>query len=460
MKSGRFSLGNWLLSGLMAVGLPVLSLAQTAQWVNVSGTTSQSGSVLILTGGATTAKAQVTNIAVTPGTQYTLTGQVMNSTGNSWTYIGVDNAGVVTEQGRNTTSYTAITPIVFTATGSTVSVYGSFWQGQTGTGYVENVALNGVAILSGSSGGGGGTGGGGGGTGNCAGTYTLCDDFNGTALNTSLWYFVQKNWGGQVSGSTSYNGGVLPANVSVSGGNLHLVGHGNLYTGPLLGINKDGSTRTDGTKVGAGIASLGYFGSGTYEVRMKVLPDFGAVSTMWTFNYQEFAPGTPEYIANNGTGDVWVSNHEIDVEMPGRPGAADTGISFNWALFNTWIGERDSPSEYTTGYTNTGINNADGNFHIYKFIWHTGSNPNHSDGSVQFYVYGVLNRTATGTAAHVPWKEGRLWLADWFANSWAGTANFDTAEMTVDYVRFTASNDPNDTVAAETYPCDGLVGCQ
>lgn len=590
------SIRTCMRGALLATLLSAPLWAQAAQWVNVSGTTVQNGTVLELTGGPITAKAQVTNIAVTPGQQYTLTGQVRNSTSNSWTYIGVNNAGVITEQGRNTTSYTDITPITFVATANTVSVYGSFWQGQSGTGYVQNAALNGVAILDGSSGGGGtgggsggsgtyswvnasgltavnagvleltgsaqtaraemvdvavtpgtvytvtgniwnttgytyigvvngtqvfeqggnattataispitftatgntirvygsywknqtgkgfvaavklngvellgsgsgsgggGTGGGGGTSGNCVGSYTLCDDFDGTSLNTNLWYKVRKNWGGQINGtSTSYNGGVLPENVSVSGGNLYLEGHGDLYTGSLKGINKDGTTRADGKKVGGGIASRSYLGSGMYEVRMKVLPHFGAVSTIWTFHYQEFGQGTQQYNANGGTGEFWVSNHEIDIEMPGRPAAAASNISFNYALFNTWIGERDSPQEYTTGYTDTGINNADGNFHVYKIEWRTGSAANRSDSYVKFYIDGVLKRTSTGPATHVPWKKGRLWLANWFARDWAGTANFDTASMVVDYVRFTAVNDPNDVTEQETYPCEGLVGCQ
>lgn len=561
--------------------------AHAAQWAHVSGTTTQNGAVLELTGGPVTSKAQVTNIAVTPGQQYTLTGQVRNSTSAAWTYIGVNNAGVVTEQGRNTTTYASITPVTFVATTNTVSVYGSFWQGQSGTGYVQNVALNGVAILDGSTGGGGdgpsgtynwinvsgltavnnsvleltgssqralaelqnvavtpgtlytvtanfrntagytyigvvngsqiierggnqtsstaispisfvaagstiriygsywqnqtgkgflsnvnlngvalvdgdgGGGDGGGGTGNCAGTYTFCDDFDGTSLNPALWYKVRKNWGGQINGTaTSYNGGVLPENVSVGGGYLYLEGHGDHYTGPLLGINKNGTTRADGKKVGAAIASTEYFGSGTYEVRMKVLPHFGAVSTIWTFHYQEHDEGSPEYVANNGSGDYWISNHEIDIEMPGRPAAPASNISFNYALFNTWRGERESPAEYVTGYTNTGINNADGNFHVYKFEWRTGSAPNRNDSYVRFYVDGVLKRTLTGNAAFVPFKKGRLWLANWFARDWAGVANFDTSAMVVDYVRFTAANDPNDVSVAESYPCDGLVGCQ
>lgn len=589
MQSMRRSMRQ-LARGALALALLTTALwADAAQWVNVSGTTTVSNNVLQLTGGTVTAKAQVTNIAVTPGQQYTLTGQIKNSTGSVWTYIGLNNAGVITERGSNSASYVNMTPIVFTATASTVSVYGSFWQGQSGTGYVQNVELNGVSILTGTPGGGGDPGDGGayswthvsglttvngttleltgsaataraefvnvavtpgsvytvtgnvwnttgytyigvvngtqnfeqggaatsstaitpitftaagstirvygsywqgqtgkgfvnnvklndvallggggdpgggdpgGGTGNCAGTYTLCDDFDGTTLNSNLWYKLRKNWGGQIDANTSFNGGVLPENVAVSNGYLYLEGHGDLYTGPLKGINKNGTTRADGKKVGGGIASKAYLGSGTYEVRMKVLPHFGAVSTIWTFHYREYPSGTPEYVANSGSGGLWVSNHEIDIELPGRPAAAATNISFNYALFNTWLGERESPVEYTTGYTNTGLNNADGNFHVYKFEWRTGSAANRSDSYVKFYVDGVLKRTSTGLAAHVPYKKGRLWLANWFARNWAGSANFDTAHMIVDYVRFTAANDPNDVTQAESYPCDGLVGCQ
>ena len=91
----------------------------------------------------------------------------------------------------------------------------------------------------------------------------------------------------------------------------------------MKGINKDRSLRADGKRVGGAIATKDYFGSGSYEVRMKVLPKFGVSSAIWTFHYQEYYPGHPEYVAKPvGAPDYYASNHEIDIEMPGRPGAA------------------------------------------------------------------------------------------------------------------------------------------
>src|SRR5690606_5767777 len=128
-----------------------------------------------------------------------------------------------------------------------------------------------------------------------------------------------------------------------------------------------------GKRVGAAIATKEYFASGRYEVHMKVAPEFGACTAMWTFHYQEYYPGDPEYKEKHvGGGDYYAINHEIDIEFPGRPGPAHQGFSFEKALFNTWIGENED--EYTTNYVDLGFSVADGRFRTYRFDWHTGGN--------------------------------------------------------------------------------------
>src|SRR5690606_13413906 len=106
--------------------------------------------------------------------------------------------------------------------------------------------------------------------------------------------------------------------------------HGDLYEGPVMGINKDGSIRTDGKRVGAAIATAYYFGSGRYEVRMKVPPELGVCTAIWTFHYQEFYPGDPQYREKPvGGKDYYAINHEIDMEFPGRPGPAHENYGFD-----------------------------------------------------------------------------------------------------------------------------------
>lgn len=436
-NSGKF------VKVILAFGLIVATNCYASQWVNESGATTQIGDELELVGDWNDITRAEIELAVVPGQKYTLRGKVKNSRAGLKTYIGVLNGTENTEHYKDEATYRNIAPITFTAQGESIIVYASVWRYQNpGTGFVKNVTL-GSPILELPTYNSNNTGGG---VGNCAGNYTVCDDFDGSQVDSSKWYVLRKQWGGN-----NANGGVVEDNVDVSNGNLLLTGLGNNYNGAVRGINKDGSSRSDGKKTGAGIASKDYLGSGIYEVRMKALPEFGAVSTIWTFHYQEFSQGDQEYIDNNGTGDYWASNHEIDIEIPGRPGEAFENISFDYFLGNSWRGERES--EYDVNYINSG-DNADGQYHDYKFIWHTGGNG--ETPRIEFYRDGQYLYTETD---HIPTYKGRLWLAVWFANGWAGSANFDTDTMVVDYFKFTAFDEPNDVVTAESYPCAGLIGC-
>jgi beta-glucanase (GH16 family) len=276
------------------------------------------------------------------------------------------------------------------------------------------------------------------------------DDFS-NGLSPTQWLVAEKNWGGQLGKRTSYNGGVLAENVAVQGGNLVLTANGNLYNGPVRGINKDGSRRTDGKRTGAAVATRAYFGSASYEVRMKVAPTLGVCTSLWTFHYQEYYPGDPLFKSMLvGGGDYYAVNHEIDIELPGRPQAAHTNISYSRALLNTWIGENDE--EYTVSYTDLGTPQNDGRFHTYRFDWHTGGGEEQLP-RVDFYVDGRLVQTNT---KHVPSLAGRLWIAAWFPNGWAGEPNFDSAHLEVDWVRITPFLEPGDRWREpETFPFDG-----
>lgn len=277
----------------------------------------------------------------------------------------------------------------------------------------------------------------------------LFEDFTSTTLDVGKWLIAKKNWGGQLNvGGTSYNGGVMPQNVKLDGNNLVLEGHGNYYNGPLMGINTNGSTRMDGKRVGAAIATADYFGSGRYEVRAKIAPQFGAVSAFWTFHYQELYPADPGFQCKpvgcvDGDG-YYAINHEIDFEFPGRPAAAHVNQSFNYGLFNTWLGENDD--EYTVNYVNLGFNTS-ADWHTYRFDWHTGG-PGQTK-RVEFYVDNVLINT---TYTHVPTNASRFWLAVWFPKNWGGRANFDTTNMLIDWVRITPFNETGDTRVKESFP--------
>ena len=243
----------------------------------------------------------------------------------------------------------------------------------------------------------------------------------------------------------SYNGGVLAENVALRDGQLVLTARGDLYEGPVRGVNKDMSVRTDGKRTGAAIATKAYFASGSYELRMKVAPSLGVCSAIWTFHYQEFYPGDPGYVSKPvGGDDYYAVNHEIDIELPGRPGPANVDIGFDRALMNTWVGENDD--EYQVTYASLPSPQDDGAFHTYRFDWHT------ADPRVEFFVDGVLVAT---NRDHVPNIASRLWIAAWFPRDWAGTPQFSTSEVVVDWVRITPFREDGDNFSPESFPNDG-----
>lgn len=263
----------------------------------------------------------------------------------------------------------------------------------------------------------------------------LFDDFSGGRLDPAKWLAVEKNWGGQVGG-VDYNGGVIAENVVLSGGRLKLIVTGNRYDGLLRGVNRDGSRRDDGKRVGASIATREYFGSGRYEVRMQIIPRLGVVSAMWTFHYQEIA----------GKGIV---NHEIDVELPGRP-TADAPPSFAFALMNTWTGEAED--EHSTRYVRLQQPLNDRQFHIYRFDWYSGSAS--EKPRIEFYIDDRLHATAT---SHVPFLRSRFYIGAWFPKYWAGEPDFSLDALEVDWVRITPFPGMNDEAGHETYPMSGLL---
>ena len=273
------------------------------------------------------------------------------------------------------------------------------------------------------------------------------DDFSGDSLNGDNWLVAEKSWGG-------FNGGVVPENVSVSGGTLKLEGHGNLYQGNVAGVNRQLS---GGIRTGAAVATRQYYASGCYEVRARVAPVLGACSAIWTFQYEEHYPGDPVYEASGATGSYMTVNHEIDIELPTANGTHPTP-SFSCARFNTYTAE----NRVNSNFHDLPYAVDDGEFHNYRFDWHTGNEE--ETARVDFYVDDIYICTST---KHVPTNAGRLWLGLWFPcaidsdhdgygdTGWTGTADFDTAVFEIDYVRITPFHESGDTIRPESYPKDG-----
>eukprot|EP00164_Ancoracysta_twista_P000321 GFYU01000445.1.p2 GENE.GFYU01000445.1~~GFYU01000445.1.p2 ORF type:complete len:648 (-),score=276.65 GFYU01000445.1:332-2275(-) len=279
--------------------------------------------------------------------------------------------------------------------------------------------------------------------------WTFFDDFNGDTLDADAWQVGYKQWGGK-----DVNGGVHPDNVEVSNGTLKLKVNGDRYSGEVKGVNKDMSIREDGKRVGSAVATRKYFASGSYEIKMKVAPVMGVCSALWTFNYEEYYPGDEEYDRHckdspiKCNPDYWASNAEIDMEFPTALTQDGTDISFSQGRLNSWFGE--NPGEYESNFQNVGGDQADGQFHIYRFDWHTGDYTTKQEKKVEFYVDDKLVRTISGE--FTPTVSGQLWLGAWFPYLWAGNPDFDTSVMEIDYVKITPFYENGDDWMLPSYP--------
>lgn len=215
------------------------------------------------------------------------------------------------------------------------------------------------------------------------------DDFTNRDYSAKAWTVANQKWG------SGYNNGVKASNVNYTkDGILVLQANGDYYAGEL-GEN--------GKRSGAAIISNQVFGPGRFEVKMKVLPRFGATSAIWTFFYGDA----------DGRKDL---NQEIDIEL-------NVGNDFTEVWNTSW---HTTKSKATSKYNSHTINN-DGEWHTYKIEWHT--NPERID-------YYIDEELTCSSSSMVPWCAGRLWIGCWFPDAWAGEPDFETDYMLVDYVRY------------------------
>jgi beta-glucanase (GH16 family) len=256
-----------------------------------------------------------------------------------------------------------------------------------------------------------------------------------SGIDPARWRLARTQWE-----NDDDNGGVVPENVSVRDGLVLLEGHGDLYTGPVHGIRETHGKLEDlpdGHRVGAAIVTTERYASGRYEIRIRIPRRLGACSAIWTYHEEE-------------TADDHTVQHEIDVEVPGRPADPHRSMSYEWALLNTWIGEKDN--EHTVGYTRLPKAVNDGRFHDWRFDWHTGGNG--QPPRVDWYLDGRFVRRNT---THVPSIAGRLWIGIWFPDDWAGQPDFDREVTAVDRVAITPFHEPGDRDPAGDDGADRLV---
>ncbi len=240
------------------------------------------------------------------------------------------------------------------------------------------------------------------------------DDFTDTEISDSLWEFADRTWSAGDE-DDPVHGGVVSELASIQDGLLILRGNGEQYTGDIEGHGRN-------TRVGSCLISKNKYASGSFEFRAKILPREGALSAFWTYDYETYS--------NADSGNI---NHEIDIEVKKDDG------SFNQALCNTWRYEK----VYTSVTNNEFTDQDDGEFHLYRFEWHTGSDT--TTPSVSFYYDDELKEVITTT---IPTRESNLWIGVWFP-TWAGTADFATDSMVVDWVKITPYNESNDETSDE-----------
>ncbi|MBQ3571809.1 MAG: family 16 glycosylhydrolase [Clostridia bacterium] len=223
----------------------------------------------------------------------------------------------------------------------------------------------------------------------------VVDSFN-AGVNPSKWYISTQTWGGL----PNYNG-CRSENVSYTSDGILLLKTQGLYS-------------TDIPLSGAAIITKETYGAGSYQVAMKVVPRLGVCNAIWTYYY--------------GRGGE--DNHEIDIELPGHKTPGGGEIGYDRVLNTNWLSERNSTSKGII--TETPAN--DGDWHLYRFDWHTSPTPR-----IDYYVDGVLTHSESNL---VPTYKGLFWIGAWLPRNWCGQPDFEVDYMMVDWFSYTPFNQP------------------
>ena len=83
-------------------------------------------------------------------------------------------------------------------------------------------------------------------------------------------------------------------------------------------------------------------------------------------------------------------------------------------------------------------NQADGEYHYYRFEWHSGGSG--ITPQVKYYYDG---KYITTYYTDIPWHAGRWWLGIWFP-TWIGSPNFNIDHMYIDWTKVTPYWEAND----------------
>lgn len=259
------------------------------------------------------------------------------------------------------------------------------------------------------------------------------DDFNSETVDTEKWEYHVENWGGteKINGRTvAYNGGVIAENIKhMPEGGVKFEAHGNFYRGDVRGTYPVGLARNDNIRTGAILRTKKAFASGRYEVMAKPCPKIGSCTAFWSFDLLT-------------EGDGHLINHEIDFEIPGKVTPETENEAFDYCLCNNWTGVL--AGENSNNRTKAPVNLADGNFHHFRYDWHTGDKEKNIVPHTDFYIDGVYLRTVYEA---VPQNAGLFYIGVWFPNAWEGIPDFDISDCQVKWVRITPFFESGDRFA-------------
>ena len=241
--------------------------------------------------------------------------------------------------------------------------------------------------------------------------YTLnwSDEFNGTSLDTSAWYY---------RGDAKHKSVQLESNVSVDGGHLVL----NLQPEPG-GITVDGATYYAS---GAGVISKQSFGYGYYETRGILgdgvnddgdsATDEGWHHAFWAMNAEQ-SPTRPGVVET-----TFPDSHRTEIdgfENPIGDPSSFTQHVISWDKGGVY----PSPSPPPTGYNVGGWN-------THGFLF--------TETGVDFYVNDIYQHSANYPASTYTHDFLHLWLTAISTNS---MPSVEQSEARYDYFRYYAAGD-------------------
>lgn len=262
-----------------------------------------------------------------------------------------------------------------------------------------------------------------------------------------------------------------------------------------------------------GFVTSQQYASGSYEIRAKVPKASGMVWAIWTFAGQQIFADRPEsnkggnlpnFSKSTALSKLWIDqsalpgsdlpqggqqliNAEIDIEIPANAPQTFDPSQFPLQTVSKYNTMNMNAYRWTNGagkgvYQNlwakkeSGDFLGDGEYHKYRFDWHTGDDEKGVKPAIHFYFDDAYVGTVD---AMVPMIAGRLWATLWqptnaeSTGAWngmldksicSGDAPYEEghcqyAEVLVDYVKVTPFGEANDTHMSQAFDQPNMNNC-